>query len=496
MNYIDYASKSAFQRTIFKTIQGFKNLPKNIGNGIIFLGKAILGFLLGIVFGIKNYFLRFIRGDFATKISFVIMGFGNIVRGQIIKGILLLAIEFSYILFMINFGWGYLQMFPTLGLIQQKSGLAECNILVNGDNSMHILLYSVMTILISIAVFFIYVASTKMAYKVETDVKEGRKPASFISEFRDLFDKRYHTTLLTYPIVMISVFLIIPLIFMILIAFTNFDSNHQPQAYLFQWVGTQNFHDILGGNPLKAYTFKKLTEWTFVWAIIATFSNYILGMILALMINKKGIKCKSLFRTMFVLTIAVPQFVTLLFMNQMLQDTGIVNTLLQSYGITHAPIQFLDKVNSILPKATVLIVNLWVGIPYTILITSGILMNIPEELYESARIDGASPFKTFTKITLPYMLFVTTPYLITQFVGNLNNFNVIYLLTNGGPATANYYQAGQTDLLVTWLFKLTTVDSNFKLAATIGIIVFIICAAFTLITFNMSKSARNEEEFS
>ena len=86
---------------------------------------------------------------------------------------------------------------------------------------------------------------------------------------------------------------------------------------------------------------------------------------------------------------------------------------------------------------------------------SGILMNIPEDLYESARIDGAGPVKTFTAITLPYMLFVTTPQLITQFVGNINNFNVIYLLSNGNPTTEKYYQAGETDILVTWLFKLT-----------------------------------------
>ena len=147
-------------------------------------------------------------------------------------------------------------------------------------------------------------------------------------------------------------------------------------------------------------------------------------------------------------------------------------------------------------KIVVIIVNLWVGIPYTILSMSGILMNIPEDLYESARIDGAGPVKTFTSITLPYMLFVTTPQLITQFVGNINNFNVIYLLTGGGPTTEKFYQAGYTDILVTWLFKLTMNSSDYNLAAAIGIIVFIICAVLSLIVFNSSKSAKDEEAFS
>lgn len=227
----------------------------------------------------------------------------------------------------------------------------------------------------------------------------------------------------------------------------------------------------------------------------ATFLNYIFGMIVALMINKKGIKLKSLWRTLFVITVAVPQFVTLLVMNQMLQfNDGAINILLQNLGFSR--IHFLDG-SALTAKLTVIIVNLWVGIPYTILITSGILMNIPADLYESATIDGAGPVKSFVKITLPYMLFVTTPYLITTFINNINNFNVIYLLSAGGPTTEKLYGgAGQTDLLVTWLFKLTMSEQDYNYAAAIGILVFIVCATLSLITFNMTKSAKDEEAFS
>ena len=124
-------------------------------------------------------------------------------------------------------------------------------------------------------------------------------------------------------------------------------------------------------------------------------------------------------------------------------------------------------------------------------------MNIPEDLYESARIDGAGPVKSFVKITLPYMLFVTTPYLITTFIGNVNNFNVIFLLSQGNPKVNEYkYGAGKTDLMITLLYKLSIDQNKYGLGAAIGILVFIICATLSLVTFNMTKSAKNEEEFS
>ena len=110
--------------------------------------------------------------------------------------------------------------------------------------------------------------------------------------------------------------------------------------------------------------------------------------------------------------------------------------------------------------------------------------------------DGAGPVKIFFSITLPYMLFVTTPYLISSFVGNINNFNVIYLLTGGGPLSLDLYQAGSSDLLVTWLYKLTVNEQNYALASTIGILIFIICATLSLITYNKTSAVQEEDTFS
>ena len=178
-------------------------------------------------------------------------------------------------------------------------------------------------------------------------------------------------------------------------------------------------------------------------------------------------------------------------MSRLFGDSGPVNIILQNLGFNTVP--FLTDGKT--ARVMVILINLWVGIPYTMLITSGILMNIPAELYESAKIDGAGVVKTFMKITLPYVLFVTTPYLITQFVGNFNNFNVIYLLTQGDPKSVWLYQAGETDLLVTWLYKLTVQYQDYNLASVIGILVFLVSAAMSLIVYNYSAAAKREEEF-
>jgi arabinogalactan oligomer/maltooligosaccharide transport system permease protein len=216
-------------------------------------------------------------------------------------------------------------------------------------------------------------------------------------------------------------------------------------------------------------------------------------MLLAILINKKGIKFKGLFRTVFVLSIAIPQFVSLLVMRNMLDDFGPINGILQQWGLTSRFVPFLT--NATFARLSVLVVNLWVGIPYSMLITNGILISIPKELYEAAMIDGASPFRMYTKIILPYVLFVTAPYLITQFIGNINNFNVIYLLTGGGPNSLTYYQAGKTDLLVTWLYKLTVNTRDYSYASAIGICVFIISAILSLIAYRNTKSYKSEETF-
>ena len=439
-------------------------------------------------------------GDGATRLSFLVMGFGCLVRKQLLKGLLFLASQALFIWYLIGFAWQYLSKLGTLGTIgmhREWNEARQIYVRTPGDNSMLILLFSVFSILAIIGFLGLWRASVRSCYKAQLHHEAGRKPPSFAEDIRSLVNERFHGTLLTLPTLMAFAFTILPTVFMILIAFTNFDADHQPPGNLFTWVGFENFANLFnfqgGAASAMANTFSGIFGWTMIWAVIATFTNYLFGMIVTIMINQKGIKLKGMWRTIFVITIAVPQFVSLMLMSQILHDQGPLNTLLRQWGFIEQNIPFLT--NTLNARITVLVVNLWVGIPFSMLITSGILMNIPKDLYESASIDGATPVRMFFSITLPYMLFVTTPYLITAFVGNINNFNVIFLLTRGGPLVTEYYQAGKTDLLVTWLYKLTVDQQDYSLASTIGIFVFIISATLSLLVYNLSGSARKEEEF-
>lgn len=445
---------------------------------------------------LNPYVESLVKGDSTTKLSALIMGFGHLMRGQIVKGLVYLFIQITFIFYMTVSGINYIIGLGSLGTKMQERIFDEARgiyVVYPGDNSMLFLLFGVATIFIIIAFVITYLTSIKSAYANQVTLEQGSKPNNIKQDFHVYLNEKYHVTVLTLPVIGTFLFTVLPLIFMVLLAFTNFDRFHQPPGNLFTWVGFTNFQAVIWNDPLKSKTFFGLLSWTLIWAFFATFLNYILGMILALMINKKGIKIKKFWRTIFVITIAVPQFVSLLLMAQLLADQGTLNVILRQLGIVKDFFPFLS--NGTVAKYTVIIVNLWVGVPYTMLITSGILMNIPVDLFESARIDGANARIQFLKITLPYMLFVTGPYLITQFIGNINNFNVIYLLTGGGPNTLDYYQAGKTDLLVTWLYKLTVNEQNYSLASTIGIFIFMISAFFSLLIYNRSSAIKKEEEF-
>ncbi|MBR2995350.1 MAG: sugar ABC transporter permease [Lachnospiraceae bacterium] len=434
----------------------------------------------------------FVQGDIKTKLSYIIFGIGPLLRGQIVKGLAYLAAELLFIWYMAGFGWKYLSKISTLGTVAtQKVGRKT----VYGDNSFMILLFGILTIIIIAAIILVWRMNIRENLTEEQLLKAGKTlPTNkkFLSSF---LDENFDKTLLALPITGIFVFTVLPIIFMICVAFTNYDANHQSPTNLFTWVGLENFRSLFSfGSNGFAGTFLTVLSWTLIWAFFATFIDYFLGLAVAMLINKKGIKFKKLWRTILVLTIAVPQFVSLLYIMKMFANDGLVNAYLMKWGWITSPIPFWT--DPTLAKITIVVVNIWIGIPYMMLIATGLLMNIPEDLYESARIDGANPFQMFWSITLPYMLFVTGPFLLTQFTGNLNNFNVIFLLTQGRPQSMKLTgNAGYTDLLVTWLYKMTVTDTNYKMAAVIGIMVFLVTAVVSLVVYNMLPSVRDEEGF-
>lgn len=429
-----------------------------------------------------------------TKLSMLVMGLANIVYGQIVKGLMFLAMEVAFVAFMVLKGWGFLVDLIHLGgepqqeIWNESKGIFEY---VAGDNTVLMLLYGVLTVGLILLFVFMWRTSVCSGYKAYSLKMNGKHVNNFIEDIKSLFNENLHKLLLVLPVSGIVVFTVLPLVYMITMAFTSYSTvdNH---LVLFDWVGLDNFKKVFNFKDAIGQSFWSVLGWTLVWAVLATGLNYILGMILAIVINRKDTKLKAFWRFCFVLSAAVPQFVSLLIMRSMLQQNGAVNVLLQNWGLIDSPLPFLT--DATWARATVVIINLWVGIPFTLLQVTGILQNIPAELYEAAKVDGANAFVTFFKITLPYMLFVTTPYLITTFTGNVNNFNIIFLLSGGAPTPVGS-TAGKTDLLVTWLYKLTVDKQYFNLGAVIGIMTFVVLAIVSLVTYRNTGSYKNEEGF-
>jgi len=521
MTTIEYLSLPLYKRIIHRIISFFVSIPKVIGR---FFGKTVPQFFVKIWRVISLYFINlfnyFIDGDWKTRLSFIFMGFGLISRKSFIRGILVWIYQVAFIIYAVTIGVPSILKLGTFGNIAQTLYYGE--VIVNGaaleipiyqfvDDSFLILLNSIIFAILIIVYLILWTNQIKDSSELQNLHKIGRTIDNK-QIVKDLVGKNYHVVLLSIPTFGLIMFTIIPLIFMILVAFTNYSSQYEQPKWLFDWVGMYNFKKLFGltgaaGGHEFAYIFGQILIWTLIWAFFATFTNYFLGMIVAMMINKKGIKLKKLWRTILITTIAVPQFISLLFLSKFLStNDGGLNTILTSLGLISENIKFLE--DATIAKITIIIVNMWIGIPYTMLMCSGILMNIPEDLYESAKIDGANPFKMYAKITLPYMLFVTGPYLISTFVGNINNFNVIYLLSGGNPMFTNIkgvgiqnpaslYGAGQTDLLITWLYKMcmTQVEKNYGVASVIGIFVFIVVASFSLIMYSRTNAVKNEGDF-
>ncbi len=443
--------------------------------------------------GFKAIGTTFVKGDWKTKVSYLIMGFGPIMRGQFLRGLMYLAVEGGLLWFIFGFSWTpYLSKLGTLGTVEtSKVGRKT----VYGDHSFLILLFGLLAIMAVIALIAMWYLNIRENEKEEAILKAGKKLPGNKADWHSLFDGNFDKTLLALPIVGIFVFTVLPIIFMICVGFTNYDATHQAPSKLFTWVGLENFKNLFSlSSGGFGSTFMAVLLWTLVWAFFATFIDYFLGIAVAMLINKKGIRFKKLWRTILVMTIAVPQFVSLLYVAKLFAPDGLINGTLLRLGWIDTAIPFWT--NPVLAKVMIIVINIWIGIPYLMLIATGLLMNIPEDLYESARIDGASPWQMFKSITLPYMLFVTGPFLLTQFTGNLNNFNVIFLLSGGGPKSGSMAGgAGKTDLLVTWLYKLTINDTNYKMASVIGIMVFLVTALISLVVYQMLPSVKDEEGF-
>lgn len=524
LNDLEYLKLNKFEAFIYKFKLFICAIPGWFKNLLL----AFCGFLKDTLISVGDEFKdigsTFFKGNWAVKLSFLIFGFGNLYYGQILRGLLFLLFEAVFIAYMLVPSGGiywlskgnWFQTGKTVGTVQggfQETVSEAYGIQivtkdwVNGDDSVKVMLYGLLTIMFIIAFVWTWRLQVKQC-KICMDITaKGKRIKSGKEDLRSLLDDQFHKTLLALPVSGILIFTILPIIYMVLVAFTSYDAAHDGYSNLFSWVGLSNFNEILNfGKGGVGLAFGEILSWTLMWSFFATFTNYFLGMFVAILINKKGIQFKKFWRTVLVMTIAIPQFVSLLYVSKLFDSSGIIGEALLEWGwIPDSMLAANQRSlwdNPTTAKILLIVVNIWIGIPYVMLQATGILMNIPADLYESSRVDGASAWQQYTRITLPYMLFVTGPYLLTSFVNNLNNFNVIYLLTQGNPlntqiGAAGGVSVGHTDLLITWLYKIAlgSADSRYYLASVIGILIFVVCAGLSLIVYNVIPSTRNEEDY-
>ncbi|MUT64550.1 carbohydrate ABC transporter permease [Paenibacillus sp. NEAU-GSW1] len=427
----------------------------------------------------------------AGVLSGVIMGLGQLYNRQYVKGIILIIIKAAAIIFLAptlpRAFWGIW----TLG--EKLHGFKVVNkisVRVEGDNSITLLINGLLIMFVLAIFIVIWIMNIRDAYRTGSIRDNGETPATFEKTVSYLLDRKFPHMLMIVPAMGVLFLTVMPIVFMVLLSFTNYSSPHHiPPGKLVDWVGFQTFIDLLTKKTWSG-TFYGVFLWTVVWAVLATLTCYFGGLLVALLIEQKGVRFKKLWRTIFILPYAIPQLISLLVMRNLFNGQfGPINTYLTTFGFGKVP----WLTDPFMAKVTAILVNMWVGIPVSMVLLLGVLTAIPKDLYEAADVDGASAFQKFKIVTLPFVMFATAPILITQFAGNFNNFNLIFLLTGGLPANGDYLYAGSTDLLVTWLFKLTLTNSQYNMASAIGIIIFIVIATFSIYNYRRTKSFKEED---
>lgn len=420
-----------------------------------------------------------------VKLSAVVMGAGQFCYGSRMKGLLYFLAELSILYYFITRGFSDIRGFFTLGTQKGDAWLG-----VEGDNSVIMLLMGIFAWIVLAVFLFLYVQNIRDVYRMQERVKAGKRLYTFKEEMAQLLDKKFYITVLALPVLGVCVFNILPIVFMILIAFTNYGGEIVPPE-LVDWVGFANFKKLLTLSQF-APTFFRILGWNLVWALLSTALNYFAGLGLALLLNKEYVKGKAFWRAFPVLAYAIPGFITLLAFKFMFSYGGPINWLITQAG--GSAVGFLDLDAKWSARLIGLLVNCWISTPSIMLLATGILSNRDASLYEAAEIDGAGKWVQFKKLTLPFVLFSTMPVLISQFIGNFNNFGIFYFL-RGGLYLDGYFLASDTDLLINWLYNLSIDNNYYCIGAAISLVIFFITSILSLTVYIKSPSYREEDTF-
>ncbi|WP_280157719.1 carbohydrate ABC transporter permease (plasmid) [Priestia aryabhattai] len=420
-------------------------------------------------------------------LSLLLMGLGQLYHKQIGKGLLFIALEIYLLVFWtLPFRWAMWGL-TTLGDTPlQRTGFD----VVQGDHSIFLMIEGIIFLISFLLFVWMYYLNIRDAYKVGKLRNQGIEPNTFKQTAINVWEKGFPYLLLTPSILFTAFLTILPLVFGILIAFTNYSGpNHLPPKSLVDWVGFQTFTDLFKLS-MWSHTFYGVFSWTVIWAILSTVTTFFLGLFFAILINRKGIRFKKFWRGVFILPWAIPAFVTILIMRNLFNgEFGPINQYLQEIGLQAIP--WLS--DPLWAKVTLITVNMWFGFPFWMVLMSGVMTSIDKEIYEAADVDGATPVQKFWKITMPLVMFSTAPLLIMSFAGNFNNFNIIYLLTQGKPVNDAYSYAGSTDILISWIYKMTLEQNQFAMASVVSILIFIVVATLSVWNFRKTKAFKEED---
>lgn len=276
-----------------------------------------------------------------------------------------------------------------------------------------------------------------------------------------------------------------PNLYSLYLAFTNYSLYHFQE---YSWIGIRNFVQILTGPEISV--FFRVLSWTLLWTVGGVGGSLLVGLLLALLLNSRELKGKEVYRALLILPWAVPSFISIMSWKGILNaQFGAVNQILSSLGFS--PVPWLDSY--FWAKVSVLLVNVWLAFPFMMSVCLGALQSIPSEVHEAARVDGAGRVKGFFLITLPLLRSALLPAVITSFAFNFNQFNGIYLLTDGGPPLLGSL-AGGTDILITYAYKLAFNQFRFALACAYSVFIFLVVASLSLVNFRISGAFKDEEE--
>jgi arabinogalactan oligomer/maltooligosaccharide transport system permease protein len=375
--------------------------------------------------------------------------------------------------------WGLV----TLGTIPRTSSRVQVY-----DHSIMLMIAGIIAAVVLVLGALIWIWNIVDAWRTRKRI-EGGEEISSLQYFRNLWSRSFEYIVIAPGMLLVVFISIVPIIFAILVAFTNYNMNFIPPRRLVEWAGFETFLNII---KIKIWggTFVKIFIWTVIWAFLATFSSYAFGLLQALLIRAKAVKFPKLWRGIFILPWAVPGIVSMMVFRVMLNKEGAINQLLLNIGVISEAIPFLS--DPFWARLSLVLVNVWLGFPYFMALISGVLITIPQELYEAAQIDGANSFQQFRVISLPMVFASTSPQIMMSVTFNFNNFNMIYFLTGGGPPNPNFQMAGSTDILISWIFKLTLEQRMYNYASALSIFIFIIIASVS--AWNLLRTRAFKEE--